>query len=112
MIRRASMSCSAWACSIARSTRYSASSAFNQGKPSSSGIRWEPANGIATSGRGTASGYTKRSKVETTVHRYKTILGPAMRARGLASQRVDARIGCKLLNTMTALGVPESEMLG
>ncbi len=33
------------------------------------------------------SGYNKRCKVETTFHRYKTIVGPAMRARGLASQR-------------------------
>ena len=58
------------------------------------------------------SGYSLRSKVETTFHRYKAILGPAMQARGLAAQRVEARIGCKILNTMTALGMPESEMIG
>ena len=34
-----------------------------------------------------------------------------MRARGLAAQRVEARIGCKILNTMTALGMPDSEMI-
>ena len=60
----------------------------------------------------TESGYSKRSKVETTFYRYKIILGPAMRARGLASQRVEARIGCKILNTMTEMGMPCSEMLG
>ena len=60
----------------------------------------------------TASGYNKRSKVETTFHRYKTILGPAMRARGLASQRVEARMGCRILNVMTELGMPEGEMVG
>ena len=38
-----------------------------------------------------ASGYSRRSKVETTFHRYKAILGSAMRARGLASQGVVAR---------------------
>ena len=59
-----------------------------------------------------ASGYSKRSKVETTFHRYKAIVGPAMRARGLASQRVEARLGCKILNTMTALGMPEGEIIG
>ncbi len=59
-----------------------------------------------------ASGFSKRSKVETTFHRYKAIVGPAMRARGLASQRVEARIGCKILNRMTALGMPVSEMMG
>ena len=60
----------------------------------------------------TESGYSKRSKVETTFYRYKIILGPAMRARGLASQRVEARIGCKILNTMAKLGMPCSEMIG
>ncbi len=58
------------------------------------------------------SGYSKRSKVETTFHRYKSIVGPAMRARGLVSQRVEARIGCKILNTMAALGMPDGEMIG
>ncbi len=60
----------------------------------------------------TESGYSKRSKVETKFHRYKAIVGSAMRARGLAAQRVEARIGCKILNTMTALGMPDSEMIG
>ena len=59
-----------------------------------------------------ASGYSRRSKVETTFHRYKAILGSAMRARGLASQRVEVRLGCKSLNTMTALGIPDGEMIG
>ncbi len=58
------------------------------------------------------SGYSKRSKVETTFHRYKAILGPAMRARGLAAQRVEARVGCRILNTMAALGMPDGEMIG
>ena len=58
------------------------------------------------------SGYSKRSKVETTFYRYKTLIGSAMRARGLASQRVEARIGCKILNTMTALGMPDGVMIG
>ena len=60
----------------------------------------------------TESGYSKRSKVETAFYRYKTILGSAMRARGLRSQRVEARIGCKILNTMTALGMPDGVMVG
>jgi hypothetical protein len=58
------------------------------------------------------SGYSKRSKVETTFHRYKSIVGHAMRGRGLASQRVEARIGCKILNTMAALGMPDGQMIG
>jgi hypothetical protein len=58
------------------------------------------------------SGYSQRSKVETTFHRYKVIVGSSMKASGLAAQRVEARIGCKILNTMTALGMPDGEMIG
>ena len=65
-------------------------------------------NGSGTSHRATS----RRRKVETTFHRYKAILGSAMRARGLASQRVEVRLGCKILNTMTALGIPDGEMIG
>ena len=36
--------------------------------------------------------------METTFQRYEAILGSAMRARGLASQRVEVRLGCKILN--------------
>lgn len=58
------------------------------------------------------SGYGKRAKVETTFSRYKQIFGPAMRARRLVSQRVEARIACKILNQMTALGMPDGQMIG
>ena len=57
------------------------------------------------------SGYSKRAKVETSFSRYKAILGPAMRARGLASQRVEARLGCKIMNRMTQLGMPDGYMI-
>jgi hypothetical protein len=51
----------------------------------------------------------KRSQVENTVYRYKTIIGPAMRSRTLPGQRVKARVGCRIPNTMAALGMPESQ---
>jgi hypothetical protein len=56
----------------------------------------------------TKSGYSRRSMVENAVYRYKTIIGPTMRSRTLQGQRVEARVGCRILNTMTALGMPES----
>ena len=56
----------------------------------------------------TRSGYSKRSKVETAFYRYKTIIGPMIRARTLQGQRVESRIGCKILNTMTEQGLPKS----
>lgn len=54
------------------------------------------------------SGYSKRSLVENSVYRYKAIVGREMRSRTLAGQRVEVRIGCKILNTMASLGMPES----
>ena len=54
------------------------------------------------------SGATKRSMVENAVYRYKTIIGSEMRARTLARQRVEHRIGCEILNKMTAMGMPDS----
>ena len=58
------------------------------------------------------SGYSLRAKVETAVSRYKVILGPRMRSRRLAAQRAEAKICCQVLNTMTALGMPDGYMVG
>lgn len=56
-------------------------------------------------------GYGRRSLVETGMLRYKTIIGRALRARTLPAQMVEARVGCKVLNRMTALGMPVSRRL-
>jgi hypothetical protein len=40
--------------------------------------------------------------------RYKTIIGRRLHARTLPNQRTEAKIGCNVLNRMTALGVPAS----
>ena len=56
----------------------------------------------------TRSGYSRRSIVENTAYRYKTIIGAAMRSRTWQGQRVEARVGCRILNTMAGLGMPES----
>ena len=58
------------------------------------------------------SGYTKRSMVENAVYRYKAIIGPEIRARTLARQRVEHRIGCEILNKMAALGMPDTYCAG
>ena len=55
-----------------------------------------------------SSGYTKRSMVENTVFRYKTIIGRSMRSRTFDGQRVEVQLACKILNTMTHLGIPDS----
>lgn len=54
------------------------------------------------------SGYSKRSMVENAIYRYKTIIGSSMRSRTLSGQRVEVQLGCKILNTMNRLGMPES----
>ena len=60
----------------------------------------------------TTSGYSRRSLVENTIFRYKSIIGRTMRSRTLQGQRVEARVGCRILNTMTAMGMPESHQVG
>ena len=59
----------------------------------------------------TASGYSQRSLVENTVFRYKSILGGHMRARSPAGQRLEARLGCRILNAMAQLGMPDSQRI-
>jgi hypothetical protein len=42
--------------------------------------------------------------------RYKQIIGPTLKARTLQGQRVEMQIGYEILNTMTALGMPQSSL--
>jgi hypothetical protein len=56
----------------------------------------------------TKSGYSRRSMAENTGYRYKALIGRTMRSRTLQGQRVEARVGCRILNMMAGLGMPES----
>lgn len=56
----------------------------------------------------TGSGYTKRVLVETAFCRYKKIIGPMLHTRKLANQTAEVRLGAKILNMMTHLGMPDS----
>ncbi len=58
------------------------------------------------------SGYHRQARVENTFFRYKTIVGPRLRARNPESQQAEAIIACNILNRMTALGRPESFAIG
>ena len=53
-------------------------------------------------------GYHKRSLAETSMARYKRILGPQLVARTWEGQQTEVRIGCSILNQMIHLGKPES----
>ncbi len=55
-----------------------------------------------------AIGYGQRAQVETTMGRYKSIIGPRLRARGFEAQQTEAAIGVAVLNRMLAAGRPNS----
>jgi hypothetical protein len=55
-----------------------------------------------------ATDYGQRSLVETTMGRYKALIGPRLRARGFAAQQTEAAIGVAVLNRMLATGRPKS----
>jgi IS5 family transposase len=54
------------------------------------------------------SGYHRQGVVENAFFRYKSMLGDRLHARGLAAQKVEAAIGCKVLNRLFVLGRPRS----
>jgi len=54
------------------------------------------------------TGYGRRALVETTMGRYKALIGPRLRARDDAGRRTEAAIGAVVLNRMLAAGCPNS----
>jgi len=55
-----------------------------------------------------ATDYGQRSLVETTMGRYKALIGPRLRAPSFAAQQTEATIGVAVLNRMLAAGRPDS----
>jgi hypothetical protein len=55
-----------------------------------------------------ATGYRQRSLVETTMGRYKTLIGPRLGARGCAAQQTEIAVGVAVLNRMLVAGRPDS----
>ena len=58
------------------------------------------------------TGYTRRSLVESTVCRYKRIIGRRIRARSLPAQQTEAAVAAKALNRMFDLGRPVTRREG
>lgn len=74
-------------------------------------VRNEAVDTIKHQGRMTwqrLTGYGLRALVELAMLRYKTIIGPKMKARELPQQKTEAEISVRLLNRMTSLGMPVS----
>ena len=55
-----------------------------------------------------ATGYGRRSLVETAIGRYKHLIGSTLRARSLASQQGEVAIAVRALNRMINVGKPLS----
>ncbi len=55
-----------------------------------------------------ATGYGRRSHAETAVGRYKALIGPKLRGRGLPAQQGEAAIGVEVLNRMIRTAKPTS----
>lgn len=53
-------------------------------------------------------GYHRRSRVETLMFRYKTVLGDRLSARREHTQATEVQIKLDVLNRMTELGMPKS----
>lgn len=56
-----------------------------------------------------ATGYNQRSRGETLMGRWKTVIGPKLKARNFGNQKTEAKIGVRVLNRMTGLGRPRFE---
>ena len=56
------------------------------------------------------SGYYQQSRVENTFYRYKTIIGRKQRARKEEARKVEAIIGCKILNRFLVMSRENSEL--
>jgi transposase len=52
--------------------------------------------------------YGQRALVETAMGRYKTIIGPCLRARSFLGQKAEAAVGVAVLNRMLNAGAPDS----
>ena len=58
-----------------------------------------------------ASGYHRQARVENAFFRYEFIIGDGLRARSVSGRDVEASLACRILNQMTALGLPESHAI-
>jgi hypothetical protein len=50
--------------------------------------------------------YGRRSLGEVEMMRYKQLIERSLRARCLSAQKVEAAVGCKVMNIMTSFAMP------
>lgn len=54
-----------------------------------------------------STGYNQRSRIETQMGRWKSVIGAKLKARKFDNQNSEAKIGMLVLNRMTELGRAE-----
>ena len=59
-----------------------------------------------------ASRYQQQAHVENAFFRYKSIIGDDVRAKTPGGQTAETLLACNILNTMTAMGRPNSYAMG
>jgi hypothetical protein len=87
------------------------STAVESGSAGPPGQRDKHITAIARDGRlqwQAATGYGKRSLIETAIGRYKGLIGRRLRARSFPAQQTEVAIGCAVLNRMLTCARPES----
>ena len=60
-------------------------------------MKWQP-----------TTNYGRRSNVETTMGRYKSVIGNHLRSRTSANQQTEIKLGCRILNRMLVSARPNS----
>jgi hypothetical protein len=55
-----------------------------------------------------ATGHGRRSLVETAIGRYKALIGPRLRSRGVVNQQGEVELGVEVLNRMIRVAKPVS----
>ena len=55
--------------------------------------------------------YNRRSRIETQIGRWKSVIGLKLKSRSFSSQIQEIQLDQKVLNTMTALGRPVFERI-
>ena len=102
-----------WPGRLRRRCRASSKSVGHCSAPDHSRFRWNDSNSARQASHDYCRVWThelaaKLSLVETTMFRYKTVVGRRLHARALPKQRIEAKVGCNVLNRMTGLGMPVS----
>ncbi|MFT5288756.1 MAG: hypothetical protein ACI82F_000813 [Planctomycetota bacterium] len=89
-------------------------SASVSGRKRRSAERDRTIRGVAKIGRKRwrkESGYHRQGTVENAFLRFKSKLGGRLHARGLATQKAEVTIGCKIMNRWLVLGRPSSDAI-